>query len=147
MYMKIIEKKVEDAIEKVYQYRNQYPNDKSLSVVFDIDGTLLNEDTPIRPVIQLYNICKELGYHVFIITARDSSGINETVEQLDNIKVDDYTSIYFRIPTFWNMDKFKESCRKSITDKGYNIVMSIGDMEWDIGRYGGYGVLLPQVPV
>jgi predicted secreted acid phosphatase len=43
------------------------------------------------------------------------------------------------------MNNYKESCRESITNKGYKIVLSIGDTQWDVGKYGGYGILLPHL--
>lgn len=144
-YLNLIHKKVEDAIQYIYEYKMQYPDANNLAIVFDIDGTLLNDETPIKPVVDLYNIGKSMGFHNFIITARDSHGVSETIDQLNKIGIYDYDSMYFRLPIYWNMDQYKESCRKSITDKGYNVVLSIGDTPWDIGRYGGYGVLLPQL--
>jgi phosphoglycolate phosphatase-like HAD superfamily hydrolase len=143
--MQIIENLSNQAIQIVYDQRLKYPDADNLAVVFDIDGTLLNEDTPILPVIHLYNTCKSLGYNLFIVTARDSHGINETVDQLNSMHITDYTSMYFRVPTYWDMYKYKETSRESIENKGYHIVLSIGDSEWDIGKFGGYGVLLPAV--
>lgn len=144
-YLDLMKEKAHEAISVVYDYRNRHPNDTNLAVVFDIDGTLLNEDTPIVPIIEFYNYCKELGYHIFIITARDSYGIAETSKQLLDMGITDYVSIYFRLPTYWDMNKYKESCRESIMNKGYKTVLSIGDTDWDIGTYGGYGVLLPHI--
>jgi predicted secreted acid phosphatase len=144
-YMKLIRDKVEDAIQIVYEYKSQYPDAENLGIVFDIDGTLLNEDTPIKPVVDFYNICKSLGYHLFIITARDSHGVAETIEQLEKLGIIDYVSIYFRLPVYWDMNHYKETCRESITNKGYKIVLSIGDTQWDVGKYGGYGILLPHL--
>lgn len=144
-YMKTIENLVEQAINLVYEYRNNHPDAQNLAIVFDIDGTLLNDNTPIKPVLHFYNICKDLGYSLFIVTARDSHGINETVNQLKDLNITDYVSMYFRIPTYWDMYKYKEISRESIQNKGYNIVLSIGDSEWDVGKFGGYSVLLPQL--
>lgn len=143
-YMSTIEDLVKQSINLVYDYRNKNPDAENLAIVFDIDGTLLNSNVPIRPVVEFYNICKDLGYHLFIVTARDSLGINETVDQLNDLRIVDYVSMYFRIPTYWDMYKYKETCRQSIANKGYDIFLSIGDSEWDVGKYGGVGVLLPQ---
>lgn len=144
-YLNLIHKKVEEAIQFIYEYKMQYPDATNLAMVFDIDGTLLNDETPIQPVVDLYNIGKSLGFHIFIITARDSHGVSETIDQLNKIGIKEYDSMYFRLPIYWDMNQYKEQCRKSITDKGFNVVLSIGDTAWDIGRYGGYGVLLPQL--
>ncbi len=144
-YLQVIHEKVEDAIRIVYEYKAYYPEAENLAVVFDIDGTLLNDDEPILPVVNFYNICKSLGYSLFIVTARDSNGTQETIDQLYKMNITDYVSIYLRLPIYWDMTKYKTSCRESIVNKGYNVVLSIGDSEWDIGQYGGYGILLPQL--
>lgn len=148
-YVHEINKKVKQAIHIVKQYRDYNPDADNLSVVFDIDGTLLNHDKPIKPVVYLYNLCKKLGYTIFIITARDSFGITETINQLHSIGVDEFHSAYFRMPSVWNIAKFKESARVSIIDKGYQTVLTIGDSSWDnptyIGKDQGHGILLPQL--
>jgi predicted secreted acid phosphatase len=142
-YMKIMRRKSDQAVQIVYDYRLKHPDADNLAVVFDIDGTLLNDMRTIEPVVEFYNICKRLGYHVFIITARDSHGVSETINQLKTLGITGYESIYFRLPTYWDMAAYKESSRKSIRDKGYDTVLSIGDNQWDVGKYGGYGILLP----
>ncbi len=127
--------------ELAYIYKTTYPND-NLAVVFDIDGTLLSEDRINRPVVELYLLCKQLGYTLFIVTARDSYGITPTVEQLHELGITGFHSIYFRAPTVWNIGKFKESSRKSIAEKGYSVIFSIGDTPWDVGPYGGHSLLI-----
>ncbi len=130
--------------ELAYVYKTTYPSD-NLAAVFDIDGTLLADgggDRINRPVVELYLLCKQLGYTLFIVTARDSYGITPTVEQLHELGITGFHSIYFRTPTAWNIEKFKESSRKSIADKGYSVVFSIGDSYWDVGAYGGHSLLI-----
>jgi predicted secreted acid phosphatase len=148
-YVQEINKKVSGAIEIVEKYREYNPDAQHLSVVFDIDGTLLNDDKPIKPVVHLYNLCKQLGYTVFIVTARDSIGIAETINQLHNLGINGFHSVYFRIPSVWNIVKFKAACRKSVIDKGYYTVLTIGDSSWDLIQEGenepGHGILLPQL--
>lgn len=144
-YIREINKKVSNAIKLVKEYREYNQNMDNLSVVFDIDGTLLSDDKPIKPVIYLYNLCKQLGYTIFIITARDSYGIAETINQLHKLGINDFHSVYFRIPSVWNIGKFKEASRKSIIDRGYQTILSIGDTSWDVGEFGGHSILLPQL--
>ena len=38
-----------------------------------------------------------------------------------------------------NVPAYKLSARKAIKD---HVIMSIGDKTWDIGRYGGYGIIV-----
>ena len=148
-YINEINKKVKQAIHIVKTVREDNPDADNLSVVFDIDGTLLNEDKPIKPVVYLYNLCKQLGYTIFIITARDSYGIGETINQLHRLGINGFHSVYFRMPSVWNIAKFKHASRQSVIDKGYQNVLSIGDTYWDtpshIAEGQGYGILLPQL--
>ena len=39
----------------------------------------------------------------------------------------------------FNQYQYKLEARKRIPD---NVIMSIGDKPWDIGQYGGYGILV-----
>lgn len=143
-YINDIEEKAKEAIRIIKDYRKYDNYSDNLAVVFDIDGTLIMNDKPIKPIVYLYNLCKKLGYTLFIVTARDSQGISETVNQLHKLDITDFKSVYFRLPTVWNIEKFKTASRKSIVDKGYNVILSIGDTYWDVGEYGGESILLPQ---
>jgi len=50
-----------------------------------------------------------------------------------------FKNIAFRPPLELNVPSYKLSARKAITD---HVIMSIGDKNWDIGRYGGYGIIV-----
>jgi hypothetical protein len=41
-----------------------------------------------------------------------------------------------------DIKEFKKMARKGILDKGYTPLMSIGDMYWDVGEYGGIGIIV-----
>ena len=67
-----------------------------------------------------------------------------TQNQLGSIGIVGYKSMYFRSPAKENNPwKYKEIARKSVLDRGFNIIMSVGDQPWDIGNYGGIGVKVP----
>lgn len=146
--MDTVAAKVDKAAEIVYDTRLREPDASDLAAIFDIDGTLLTNDQPIQPVVDLYNFCKKLGYTVFIVTARDSDGIRETVVQLRSMGIDGFHSVYFRSPVVWDIAKFKESSRVAIATMGYRPVICIGDTDWDMPTYrdmdASYGILLPQ---
>ena len=38
--------------------------------------------------------------------------------------------------------KFKLLARKNLHDSGKKVEISIGDMKWDIGEYGGIGFIV-----
>lgn len=116
------------------------------SIVFDIDDTLIDSksNTPIVPVVNLYHKAREMGYIPFIVTNRAGGHDYYTNYQLEKMGIVGYKTIYFRRPReidFWGT---KRAARKHITEQGYNIVMSVGDKPWDIGDYGGYGIIIPD---
>ena len=119
-------------------------------VVFDIDGTILvdgvySPDTINEIIIDVYKFLlyiQNKGIDIFIITARPDFSHNRlsTMKMLKKLNIK-YTYLYM-----WNQNIFsdqiifKESARKEIFDNKYNIIMSLGDNDWDYGLYGGLGV-------
>ena len=117
----------------------------SSTVVVDIDATLINESGErIEPVCWFYDQVLQTGLIPVLITARPSvpNVVEETEFQLYNANVMDYESIYFRDPSETDIQKYKTNCRKNLWERDYRIIMSIGDKPWDVGEYGGIGVLL-----
>jgi hypothetical protein len=116
-------------------------------VVFDIDETLLDRyGYCIHPIAILWNYTVMIGILPIIITNRTGIPyvINYTRDQLFVAGIHGVRFMYFRNIKTCDPWRFKENSRKNIMDSGYTTVMSIGDMEWDIGLYGGIGVLLPK---
>jgi len=117
------------------------------SIIFDIDSTLINSISgqSKTPVITLYNYALVRGISPIIITARPGYeyNIEWTKEQLFNCEIVGYKIMYFRPEGSNDIWKYKEEARKNVAERGYNTVMSVGDQMWDIGKYGGVGVLVP----
>ena len=118
------------------------------AVMFDIDDTLLkvngNTFTPLFPIIELLNFALNNGFYVIIITAREDTGKNFTIKQLNDYGIK-YTRLHMRTKT-QNFKTFKSQI-KEYYQKEYHIpfVMSIGDNENDIiGNYSGYYIKLPE---
>jgi hypothetical protein len=121
------------------------------AVMFDIDDTLLSVDdtiafTPIKPIISLLNECIKRNLLVLIITARDSSGREETISQLDKYNIR-YSFLYLRQSPEDDHIMFKSNVKSNLLEKyGITTVMSIGDNEIDIiGPNSGYGIKLPNI--
>lgn len=115
------------------------------AIVYDIDGTLLEYDGGlIDDINDTYQYARDRGFALFIVTARsdDEYVIKMTHEQLQKNNIIGYEAIYFRPNLEQDIEKYKTLSRKNITEKGYNIVASIGDTDWDIGQYGGMGFLI-----
>ena len=127
---------------------------KNGSIIFDIDDTLIRsyrkrspgDNGLIQPVKDLYDYARYIGLQPFIVTNRDGTVENTayTHKELERHGIVGYDTVYFRDPMCTDMWVPKLNARKHIYDRGYVTVMSVGDMPWDIGQYGGYGVLLPS---
>lgn len=123
--------------------------DRKGIVVFDIDDTLLLPDcgTGIPETVFFYNFVKDMGYKTVIITARIAypENVDRTLADLKNIGVDNFESIYFRSETNTDVPRFKMVSRKNVNERyKEKVIMSVGDMIWDIGKYGGVGILLSK---
>jgi hypothetical protein len=122
----------------------ELPN--NASIIFDIDDTLITNDGKcIAPVVMLYNFSKMLGIIPVIITARPNNVLTNiyTMKQLSDCGITGYNSLYLRPEGQDDVYEYKLSARKNVKERGMETVMSVGDMLWDIGLYGGVGVIIP----
>lgn len=97
------------------------------AVMFDIDDTLIRPHTGeiIAPIVGLATRAAAMGYKIVIITARPhwwGDTINYTKQNLRDIGVT------------WDRLAFCQGPEKGQVkrDLGYNFVLSVGDMEWDL---------------
>ena len=131
---------------KKYILSREWPNNSA--AVFDIDGTILSTPFfhPIDYVIDLYKTVTLKKIKPIIITARESFPLNWdiTINQLKQVGINDYKMLFLRNKECTNLKQFKLDARKKVHDMGYNVIMSIGDNDFDIGEYGGIGVLLKK---
>ena len=118
---------------------------KQAAIVFDIDGTLVHDktwDKPIWSVINFCNYCKDIGIATMIVTARGGweSNINNTKESLQQLGIE-CDAMFFRKPDDHKIEEFKTNVRQYLSNAiDFNVLISIGDNEWDMGRWGGVGV-------
>ena len=132
-------------IEEAKDYIQTVDVKENSIIFFDIDDTLIDYNGKIiEPVYNFYNYIKTLNIKPVLITAREGNinNIKWTIEQLKNMNITDYLYAFFKSPNEYNISKFKDLSRKLFYDKGFNILMSIGDTYWDVGTYGGKSVLL-----
>lgn len=118
-------------------------------IIFDIDNTLLHTDlTLIKPVYMIYLYALMIGIKVIAITNRYGSQyiIDKTQKELKDVGIADITDFYFRKKEINNPWKFKREARLNVLQRGYNIVMSVGDQDWDIeNSTGGISVKIPII--
>ena len=124
----------------------------NMAVVFDIDDTLISSPRsapgrPIMPIVSLYRYALANGFRVVIVTARpDVQGNTEyTLNQLKQHNIPHPHELYIR-PVDDDPEEFKTRARNAIRKQGWNTILSIGDMKWDVGDFGGIGILVPPFP-
>lgn len=116
-------------------------------------GTLIDKryekaNSPaIKPVLRLYNEAIANGVDVFFITFRPKNVENYTITNLKNEGYNQWSGLY--LPSDEEIQKssqtFKTATRKMLTEKGYDIILNLGDQETDLdGGYGEYTVKIPN---
>jgi hypothetical protein len=147
-------KKRKNVIDTITNIINSYPtnNPEDTVVIYDIDDTLIDSNTeePIQDVLNTYNSALSKGFTLVLITARPKtvSSINQTILDLQKCQIKNFKAIYFFERNNCNSDiykcveKYKENARLDVNTRGYKVLMSIGDMYWDIGKHGGLGFLV-----
>jgi predicted secreted acid phosphatase len=131
---------------KVIKILNSLKIPDKAAVIFDIDDTLLDKNgNPIYHTVNIFNYVKMMGIKPIIVTNREYSfeSLKYTTEQLLKAGITGVDLLYFRDPSETNPWTAKLSMRKCIYNNGYNVILSIGDMPWDIGKYGGIGIIVP----
>lgn len=131
-----------DVASEIVRTINSVPISEKSVIVYDIDGTLIDlNGVPILPIIRTYQHAKNVGLTPVIITARPGTNknIQWTIDQLRISGVTDYKYMYFLPEDKRDQANFKLISRKHLHEIGYQVVISIGDMPWDIGQYGGIG--------
>ena len=135
-------------VNEAFQKLEQIHLPPNAAMVFDIDETLLDlSGNPIEPVVNLYNMVKSKGITPIIITARFGHERNTelTRNQLIRAGITGWRFIYFLPPHKNDVSLYKQISRQDAHDRGYHVVMSIGDEPYDIGYAGGHGFVVPKM--
>jgi predicted secreted acid phosphatase len=105
----------------------------------------LAQSKALVPTLQLAKRAKELGVAIFFITGRPST-LREATER--NLREQGYQwdEVVLMPPgaTFASAIDFKAPERKKIADRGYTIILSMGDQESDLK--GGYAERVFKLP-
>lgn len=128
------------------EFHKSLPKTEKDIIIFDIDDTLFDPytDIEITPVVDFYRYLVENNYTTAIITARENSPINlrYTLEDLERHNIKNFKYIFLRDIYYNDLFLYKKNARKRIIEKGYIPLMSVGDKRWDMGEYGGIGILV-----
>jgi len=137
-------------------------NGKKPAIVLDIDETSLSNypdmlhldfggtleqirededkgtDEAIKPTLKLYRYAKAHHIAVFFITGRFEEERQVTDENLKKAGYIDYDGLYLRTSEYRTVPAtaYKTAIRKQLTEKGYDILVNIGDQKSDLR--GGY---------
>ncbi len=135
--------------------KNASPQEK-LAAVFDIDETSLSNwqamadcgfcaysvesklysiahDPAITPVLELYNDAKSKGVAVLFLTGRPNAQREVTTENLSEAGYKDWVELIMRPDGDKSPARvFKPQERQKIEDKGYHIILNIGDQASDL---------------
>lgn len=128
------------------RYIQEYKLNSPIAV-FDIDETLFfNGKQPNEPVIDFYRLISKLGIPIYIITARldDQVTIDYTVNSLKELDLK-YEGIFFRSSYENDVYRYKNNTREYLCRTlGKTILVSVGDMLWDVNTFTHIPVLLPN---
>ena len=141
---------------------------KKLAIVFDIDDTSISNfkyikendmggtikyykyivrlsHDPIKPTRDFYNFARNNNIAIFFITGRNESSRSVTTYNLKLAGYPSWQHLYMRPNNLvGSAVPFKTSVRKKLTQKGYEIVLNIGDLESDL--IGGYSDMTVKIP-
>jgi predicted secreted acid phosphatase len=130
--------------------------DVKLAAVFDIDETALSnweilsgcgfcnypsrlklypnsQGTAIVPVLELFNYAKKNGVAAFFITGRSTAQREATIKNLTDVGYSDWADLIMQPEGNTQPARmFKSDDRKQIEDRGYHIVLNIGDQASDL---------------
>jgi len=122
---------------------DQCDKSKQYTAIFDIDETIINKNILIEPIYNLYIHAVKNNIRIVFITARDGNKdtIDFTIKQLKHFGLE-YDLLYFRPPSMKNVEKFKLFARMNVVENGHEPLFSIGDMHWDVGKFGGIPILI-----
>ncbi|HEY1337082.1 MAG TPA: HAD family acid phosphatase [Bryobacteraceae bacterium] len=130
--------------------------DERLAAVFDIDETALSnyevmadcgfcsgraqsrlysnvKAQAIPPVLDLFNFVKSKGVKVFFVTGRSDTQRENTARNLKEVGYLDYEDLLMRPAGNTEPARLMKPVRRqSIVDKGYTIILNIGDQASDL---------------
>jgi ribonucleotide monophosphatase NagD (HAD superfamily) len=102
------------------------------AAVFDVDATLLDGDRAIPSICALHADVQREGIATFVVTARSDEGRAVTDAQLSKIGVAHYAHMFMhparsRCTSWREAAAQKQRSRERISERGYTIVLNVGD--------------------
>jgi len=167
------EKEISAVIKQAKTYlktRLAQKSPKKLAMVLDIDETSLSNyndmfdmqfggklkdiiaeegngtDTVIKPTLELYQYAKAHKVAVFFVTGRSEIYRTATIKNLKLANYKNWDDLILKPKKYEHKPAaiYKIAARKAITNKGYDIVINIGDQMSDLS--GGYSDKIFKLP-
>ncbi len=144
---------------------------QNFAIVFDIDETLLSNWPYLRatdfainprtfaewtrreraialqPTREIYARAHAYQIPIFLITGRDEALRSATIRDLEEAGFWGWSGLFMRPPGYTDPSivPLKSGVRKMLTERGYNIILNLGDQESDLdGGYARQPVKLPN---
>lgn len=111
------------------------------------DWVLSGKLPAIKPTLEFYNYLKSKGVKLIFLTGRQSEEYDATYRNLIEQGYTDFDTLIVRSESDRKISAatFKSQKRKELTDKGYEILICVGDQWTDLqGDYTGIKVKLPN---
>jgi acid phosphatase len=157
-YASDLQSKAALAVEQLKTRLARKTANEKLAVVLDIDETALSNysfylatdfgfeasrfdlwvqmsnASPIEPTLQFYKVARESGVAVFFITGRRSDQRYATEQNLAKAGYQGWTDLFMRGADELSIKAvdFKSAKRKIIANRGYKIILNIGDQVSDL---------------
>jgi predicted secreted acid phosphatase len=144
---------------------------QNFAIVFDIDETLLSNwpyiyqshfgidqntfatwaetsrDRALHPLQEIFNRAHAYQIPIFLVTGRDESLRAATLRNLEEAGYWGWSGLYMKPSSYREVSiiPFKSGVRKMLTERGYDIILNIGDQHSDLdGGYAHHRVKLPN---
>lgn len=130
---------ISDIDETIINTSGYYKNNKDYDRQKWKDWADKSEGLPKQNVIDFLKWAKQKGYKVFLLTGRSNSIRESTIQNLNKLDIP-YDELYMRPENFENTSAkyFKRKIRQMLTEKGYKIIINIGDQQSDLD--GGFAL-------
>ncbi|MBA3662111.1 MAG: acid phosphatase [Gammaproteobacteria bacterium] len=166
----IVSKAEKNLIKKITE-NNALRHPRKLAIVLDIDDTSLTNfpdhkkrdfnnseeaidasyrqaDAPaIQPVLNLYNLAIKNGVEVFFVSFRPEAVRSYTITNLQKVGFYGWSGLYLANEKEVQLPPacYKTAVRKILTEKGYQIVLNLGDQVSDVeGGLADFTHLIPN---
>ncbi|MBX9587632.1 MAG: HAD family acid phosphatase [Gammaproteobacteria bacterium] len=162
--------KAEQYLQERIQLNEALAHPKKLAIVLDIDETSLSnfpymkkldfgidspilktigletDDPPIKPTLNLFNYALQHHVSIFFVTGRFEKMRTMTANNLKKAGYTSWKELFLKPNTYHENSAipYKSAIRKKITEKGYDIVLNIGDQISDLE--GGYADRTYKLP-